>query len=76
MPAYTALAGRLESDYWQARSWAYVMRGVAFQELPGGELQPIFQAEDIVRGQALIQVPAATIETLDARVARKSEGII
>jgi len=33
MPAYTALAGRLEGDDWQTRPRAYVMRGVAFEEL-------------------------------------------
>ena len=76
MPAYTALAGRPEGDYWQARRWAYVMRGVALQELSGGKLQPLFETEDIVRGQELIQVRTAPIKTRDARVARKSESII
>ena len=65
-----------EGDYRQARPWAYVMRGVALQKLSGGELQPFFKTEDIVWGQELIQVAATAIETLDARVARKSEGII
>jgi len=76
MPTYTALAGRLEGDYRQARRWAYVMRGVALQELSGGEFQPLFKTEDIVRGQELIQVRTAAIKTRDARVARKSEGVI
>jgi hypothetical protein len=66
----------LEGDYWQTRRWAYVMRGVALQELSGGKLQSLFETEDIVRGQELIQVGTAAIKTLDARVARKLEIII
>ena len=52
------------------------MRGVALQELSGGKLQPLFETQDIVRGQELIQVGAAAIKTLDVRVARKLEIII
>jgi len=52
------------------------MRGVALKELSGGELQSLFETEDIVRGQELIQVAAALIKTIDVRVARKSESII
>jgi hypothetical protein len=66
----------LEGDYWQTGSWAYVVRGIAFQEFSGGELQPLFKTENIVRGQALIKVAATAIKTLDIRVARKSEGVI
>ena len=66
----------LECDYRQARPWADVMRGVALEELSGGELQSLLETEYIVWGQELIQVAAAAIKTIDVRVARKFEGII
>ncbi len=53
-----------------------MLRGVTLQELSGGKLQPLFETQDIVRGQELIQVGTAAIKTLDARVARKFESII
>ena len=52
------------------------MCGVSLEKLSRGEVQPLFETEDVVRGQALIQVAAAAIKTRDARVARKSEGVI
>jgi len=46
------------------------------QELLGREVESIFQTQDIVRRQVLIQITAATIKARHLRVARKSEGII
>jgi hypothetical protein len=44
----------LEADDRQTRPWAYVMRGIAFQELSGGELQPLLETQDIIGRQELI----------------------
>jgi len=66
----------LEGDDRQTRRRAYVMRGVALQKLSGGELQPLFETQDIVWSQALIQVAAAALKTFNAWMAKKMEGII
>jgi hypothetical protein len=48
------MLSHLKGDDWQTRPWAYVMRGIAFQELSGGELQPLLETQDIIGRQELI----------------------
>jgi hypothetical protein len=69
------MLSHLKGDNWQTRLWTDVMRSVAFQELPGGEFQPMLETKDIVWGQELIQIPATSVETGDVWVARKLERV-
>jgi hypothetical protein len=66
----------LKRDNRQTRPWADVMRRIAIQELSGGAFQVSLQADDVVRGQELIQVTATPIKTYDARTTRKLEGVV
>jgi hypothetical protein len=70
------MLSHLKGDNWQTRLRAYVMRGIAFQELSRREFQPLLETQDIIRGQELIQISATAIETRDARVTRKLESVI
>jgi len=66
----------LQRDNRQTRPWADVMRCVAIQEFSGGAFQVSLQADDVVRGQELIQVTATPIKTCDARATVKLEGVV
>jgi hypothetical protein len=66
----------IKRDNRQTGPRADVVRCIAIQELSGGAFQGSFQADDVVRGQELIQVTAAPIKTCDARATSKLEGVV
>ena len=72
-------AGQAGIVYWferydgQSGFRSHVPGGVALQKIGSGEFQAVFQSENIIGGQKLIEIPAAFIETGDLRGAFETE---
>jgi hypothetical protein len=72
----TLLSDGFEGNDGQSAARTGAFDGIGAQEGVGGKIQTLFQAQDVVGGQVLVQIPAALIETGHRGVAGETEGLI